>query len=106
MSEAHSAEEVQKHVRMYMYIFGTLLVMTAATVAVSYLNLSIVPALVVALVVATFKGTLVARYFMHLSGEKPIIFQFLILTAVFLVFMFILFIWALSDQRGVASYVS
>jgi cytochrome c oxidase subunit IV len=106
MSEAHSAEEVQKHVRTYMYIFGTLLVMTVVTVAVSYLHLSIIPALAVALVVAIFKGTLVARYFMHLSGEKPIIFQFLILTAAFLVFMFILFIWALSDQQGVASYVS
>lgn len=103
MSETHSEADVQKHVRMYMYIFGTLLVLTTVTVAVSYLNLSIVPALVIALAVATVKGTLVARYFMHLSEEKPIIFQFLIMTAVTLAIMFVLFIWALSDQQGVSS---
>lgn len=101
MSESLTAEEVQKHVRTYLYIFGALLVMTAATVAVSYLHLSIVPALIVALAIAFFKGGLVARYFMHLSGEKPIVFKFLILTVVIVVFMFILFIWALTDQQGV-----
>ncbi len=97
----HSAEEVRKHVRTYLFIFGTLLVLTVVTVAVSYLHLPIVPALIVALLIAFFKGGLVARHFMHLVGEKPLIFQFLILTVVFVVFMFILFIWALLDQQGV-----
>ena len=84
-----------------MFIFGTLLTLTVVTVAVSYLDLSIIPALIVALLIAFFKGGLVARHFMHLAGEKPLIFQFLILTVVFVIFMFILFIWALMDQEVV-----
>ncbi len=96
----HGVDEVKAHIRTYMFIFGGLLVLTVVTVAVSYLELSIVPALIVALLIAFFKGGMVARHFMHLAGEKPLIFQVLIMTVVCVIFMFILFIWALLDQEG------
>ena len=100
MAESPSIEDVRRHVRTYMAVFGGLLVMTFVTVAVGYLHLSIVPALIVALVIATAKGALVARYFMHLISEKRLIFYVLILTGVFLIAMFILFIAAFLDQQG------
>ena len=98
MSDLHSAEEINKHVRGYMIVFGSLAALTIVTVAVSYLDLSIWPALILALVIATFKGGLVARYFMHLKDEQKIIFYILILTIPLLIIMFILFVWAYNDQ--------
>ena len=55
-----------------------------------------------ALIIACIKGALVAGYFMHLISEKKVIAWVLIVTVVFLVCMFILFISALSDQENVS----
>ncbi len=103
MADSHSMEEIQKHVRVYMYVFGTLMVLTVVTVAVAYLHLNIWPALIVALVIASIKAGLVAGYFMHLIGEKKLIMYILALTGTFLVIMFILFISAYHDQVGRAA---
>ena len=62
-------------------VFGTLLVLTLVTVGVSYLNLPEVETVVVALAIATFKASLVAMFFMHLKGEKPMVTWPLALTA-------------------------
>ncbi|MBO6573888.1 MAG: cytochrome C oxidase subunit IV family protein [Rhodothermales bacterium] len=98
MSEAHSVEEIRKHVRTYMIVFGALLVLTVVTVAVAYIDLSIGPALALALFIASIKGGLVAAYFMHLIDEKKLIFWILGVTFAFLIFMFILFVSAYNDQ--------
>ena len=83
---AESAVEIQKHVRVYLMVFASLAVLTALTVAVSYLHLSSVhAAILVALVIATVKGSLVAGYFMHLISEERIIYWVLVLTVVFFV---------------------
>jgi len=82
MDSAHS-EDIQKHVRKYVVVFVALLALTLVTVAVSYLDLSKTGAIVVALIIATVKGSLVATYFMHLISEKRMIYMSLILTAVF-----------------------
>ncbi len=87
--EAAHAEDIKKHVRKYIMVFVALLGLTVVTVAVSYLNLSVVPAVIVALIVAAVKGTLVASYFMHLISEKKVIYFTLILT----VFFFIVLMW-------------
>lgn len=100
MSGTSNVEDVQKHVRVYMMVFGALAVLTIVTVAVAYLDLSIIPALIVALTIATVKASLVAAYFMHLISEKKLIFSFLVLTFVFLLAMFILFISSYHDQSG------
>jgi len=100
MGEHHSAEEISKHVRSYMIVFGSLAVLTIVTVAVSYLHLSIWPALILALVIATFKGGLVASFFMHLKEERKIIYYVLVLTIPLLIIMFILFVWAYHGHDG------
>ncbi len=82
MSSDHAAD-IKKHVRTYIIVFVSLMVLTVVTVAISYLHLSVVPAIVVALIIATIKGSLVASYFMHLISEKKMIYWALILTVVF-----------------------
>jgi|AP45_3_1055517.scaffolds.fasta_scaffold161336_1 cytochrome c oxidase subunit 4 len=101
MSESHSPEDIKKHVRTYLVVFGSLAVLTIVTVAVGYMELSIWPALIVALAIATLKSGLVAAHFMHLITEQKMILHLLILTFVFLGIMFILFISAYNDQEGV-----
>ena len=98
MADTHSVEEVQKHVRTYLIVFGALLVLTVVTVAVAYIDLSIGPALALALFIASIKAGLVAAYFMHLIGEKKLIYWILVMTFVFLIAMFILFVSAYNDQ--------
>lgn len=84
--EAVNVEEFKKHhVRKYIIVFTSLLGLTLVTVAVSYLNLGVVAAIIVALIIATIKGSLVAGYFMHLISEKKMIYMMLILTVVFFV---------------------
>jgi cytochrome c oxidase subunit IV len=81
-----TADEVKKHVKTYYLIFGALLFLTVVTVGVSYLHLPIAGAVILALIVATIKGSLVCLFFMHLSNEKRIIYWTLLVTAVMFFF--------------------
>lgn len=85
-----SPEEIRKHVKVYLLVFLSLAFLTFVTVAVSYLRLPIHYAIVVALVIAAIKGSLVAAYFMHLISEKKVIYWVLILTVVFFVVLLLL----------------
>ena len=67
-STSHGAHDIRAHVRTYLMIFGTLMVLTIVTVAVSYLHLPHTEAVIVALAIATTKASLVAMFFMHLKG--------------------------------------
>lgn len=87
---AMSAEDVKKHVRVYVNVFVALAALTVVTVAVSYLHLNIVAAIAVAMFVACIKGALVACYFMHLIDERRIIYATLALCAVFFVALMML----------------
>jgi len=75
------------HVGRYLAVFGALMVLTGLTVGVSYLHLTWLTAIIVALIIASVKGGLVAAYFMHLVGEHKVVFMVLALTLVFLVVM-------------------
>lgn len=86
----HSAEEVKKHVKVYIAVFVALAFLTLVTVAVSYLHLPLFQAVAVALFIATIKGSLVACFFMHLISEKQIIFSVLLLTVVFFIALMLL----------------
>ena len=77
------AVDIDRHVRIYITVFVTLMVLTIVTVTVSRFHLPLPVAVSVALIVATIKGSLVACYFMHLISEKKLIFAVLALTAVF-----------------------
>jgi cytochrome c oxidase subunit IV len=96
--ELTHAEDIKKHVRVYVTVFVALLALTIVTVTISYFNLSVVPAIVVALIIASIKGSLVASYFMHLISEKKLIFAALILTAVFFLTLIFIPILAMSDR--------
>ena len=88
-----TADEIKKHVKGYYMVFGALLILTVVTVAVSYLHLSIGAAVLVALAVASTKGTLVALYFMHLISEQKIIYWTLALTSVLFVFLMMISVY-------------
>src|SRR5678816_2095725 len=73
--------DVAAQVRGYLMVFGTLLVLTLITVGVSYLDLPEFETVIVALTIATVKASLVAMFFMHLKGERPMVMWPLALTA-------------------------
>lgn len=88
---AESAEEIRKHVRVYILVFAALAVLTVVTVAVSYLHIeSVAVTVLIALFIASIKGGLVAGYFMHLVSEKQIIYWVLAVTVAFFVLLMLL----------------
>ena len=58
-------------VKLYLAIFVTLMVLTAVTVAVAYVNLGELNK-VVALGIASFKATLVVLFFMHVKHASSL----------------------------------
>ena len=90
--------DIKAHVALYYKVFGSLMVLTLITVAVSYLHLPHGPAVALALAIATLKASLVAMFFMHLKGERPIIFWSLSLTAAFFFLLFALPMWTEGDH--------
>lgn len=95
MAHTHDAETIRKETRTYIKVFLALAVLTVLTVAVSYFEMSPFLTVAVALLIATFKGSLVAGFFMHLFHEKKAIYWILLLTVVF--FLVLLFYPTLSE---------
>ena len=104
MAEEMTMEDIRKHVKVYLLVFASLAVLTVVTVAVSYLSIPFVPALLIALVIATVKASLVGLYFMHLVSEKHVILWVLLVSGIFLIAMFALFIGAHADQEALATF--
>lgn len=98
---AHDAESIRREVKTYIGVFIALAVLTVLTVAVSYFHMPVVLAIVVGLAIATFKGTLVAAFFMHLKSEKKVIYWVLLLTVIFWAALMILPIAWQWDLRNV-----
>jgi cytochrome c oxidase subunit 4 len=69
---------------IYVAVWAGLLVLTAATVAVSYLELGLLN-VVVALLIASAKASLVALFFMHLKFENRLVWTFALVPIFFLV---------------------
>ncbi len=85
----HYAHDVSKHVRGYLIVGGTLIVCTALTVFLSYVNFGSQKAnIAVAMLLAAFKAGLVAYIFMHLSAEKKLIYRVLVFTGIFVFALF------------------
>ncbi len=93
----HGSEQVDKHVRIYKKVFFTLVILTVVTVACSYLNVSIWLGVLIALAVATVKGSLVAAFFMHLAWERKMILAILVLSAFFVAAMMTLILGHYAD---------
>ena len=102
MKDMANSHDVQKSIRNYLIVFAALTLLTVLTVAVAYLDLPIVPAIIIALVIATVKGSLVVGYFMHLISEKKVIIYFMILTVVFFLVLIIFTYISFLDQEGVS----
>ena len=96
MSEVH-AVDIDKHVKVYILVFVSLMALTLVTVAVSYLHLPVAAAIGVALIIASVKGSLVACYFMHLISERKLIYAVLALTVVFFLFLLLIPYATVSD---------
>lgn len=79
----NSPEYIAREKRRYLLVFGTLAILTVITVAVSYLKVSHTMAIVIALIIASIKASLVAAFFMHLISERRFIYAVLGLTAFF-----------------------
>jgi caa(3)-type oxidase subunit IV len=85
-------------VRGYIAVFGVLLMLTLVTVAVSYLDLPVMPTILVGLSIASVKAALVAMFFMHLKGERPMVYWPLALTGVLVVGLFASILWSEGDH--------
>jgi len=94
------AADLKKHVRAYILVFVALMALTLITVAVSYLHLPVHQAIMVALLIATVKGSLVASYFMHLISEKKLILWVMVLTVVFFIVLLLFPTFTATDRIG------
>ena len=100
MSEA-KAHDAKKEVRTYLFVFVSLAVLTWVTVWVASIEFTVAMGVFVALIIATFKGSLVASFFMHLLHEKKWVLYTLVLTMFFFIVLIGLPLFALMDQQGV-----
>jgi cytochrome c oxidase subunit 4 len=92
------AEPQPVHVGPYLAVFGALMVLTIVTVAVSYLNLSVASGVLLAIAIASVKASLVAMFFMHLKGERAMVYWPLSLTMFLFVGLLVSVLWSEADH--------
>ena len=92
MSESHTGGHITP-LRTYLGVGAALLVLTVVTVAISYVHLGPFN-LVVAMLVASLKGSLVVLFFMHLLHENKL---YMVVFIASLVFLSILIIFVMFD---------
>lgn len=96
-----SPEAIRKSIKLYLVIGGALMVLTALTVAVSYVHFdSYALHIGVGILIACVKAALVAAIFMHLNHEKRLIYIFLGLSGVLFLALMGLFIFAYANIPG------
>ena len=95
--EGSHAVDIDKHVRIYITVFVSLMVLTLITVAVAYLHLPVGPAVGVALLIASIKGSLVMCYFMHLLSERKLIYYVLLSTVLLFLVLLLVPVITVSD---------
>ncbi|HEV7516220.1 MAG TPA: cytochrome C oxidase subunit IV family protein [Thermoanaerobaculia bacterium] len=94
-----SPEAIRRQTKLYIMVFAALMALTVITVAVSYLHLPPHLAILVALMIAGIKGSMVAAYFMHLISEKKAIYAILALTVAFFIVLMLMPSLSHWDQR-------
>lgn len=88
---------IKKHLKFYVGIFGALLILTVVTVAVSYVHLGTAGNITLALIIAAFKASLVAAFFMHLSSERQTIRRLMMAALFFFLVLVLLSLFAFFD---------
>lgn len=97
--DAHELEHIRSHVAFYWKIFGALLLFTLLTVGVAQIHFgSHANNFAVGLVIAAIKAGLVALFFMHLWGEKRLVYRILVFTVFFALGLFALSLLAYFDH--------
>jgi caa(3)-type oxidase subunit IV len=92
---SHDPHHHEMHLGLYWGIGGVLVFFTVFTVFLSYVNFDEwfgghSSNMVIGMIVATFKVSLVMAIFMHLKGEKSTVWRFLYFTFFFLLGLFLL----------------
>jgi caa(3)-type oxidase subunit IV len=77
------ADHERPNIKLYVGVFGALMVLTGLTVFVSKFHLPRPQAIALGLLIALTKASLVGAVFMHLYGEKKLIHKFLYVAAFF-----------------------
>ncbi len=98
--EHHEHEEHVLPLWVYFAVFGALMVLTAVTVGVSMLDLG-KPAIIVAMIVAIIKASLVSAYFMHLKYDAGFNSLIFIASLLFLAIFFVLTLLDLGSRGDV-----
>jgi cytochrome c oxidase subunit 4 len=78
--------------KTYVFVWLGLLLLTGLTVSAAGVNLGLLSILIV-LVIAGIKSTLILLYFMHLKYERGFLFTLIMPGAVFLLVLFIGFVF-------------
>lgn len=97
MSGHHHEDDQHHHEPTYgtpILVFIGLVALTCVTVSTTVLHLSHTAALLLAMVIASMKASLVTYFFMHIKYEKNYIGFFLGVPVVVLI---IIFVWTFSD---------
>ena len=98
MSDDH-AVDIDRHVKTYIIVFLSLMVLTVVTVAANFmLHLSVGATIALALFIASVKASLVACYFMHLISERKLIYWVLAFTVFNFLGMLLIPILTESDK--------
>ena len=96
-----NSKDIKKEINQYIRIFFALGVLTVITVAIAYIDVGKMwIAVLLAMIVASIKGTLVAGFFMLLFHEKKIIYLFLGITVVLLCSLFFITFGSIYNQVG------
>jgi caa(3)-type oxidase subunit IV len=92
---AEGVEQIEKYKRTFWKIGMWLCVFTVITVALAYVEFkSHSMNILIGMIIATFKASLVALIFMHLKDEKKLIYKVLFFTVILVIALFTLFIVA------------
>lgn len=87
----NSPEYLAKQSKLIWLIGGVLGLATIITVAVTYVDFGSHSAnIAVGILIAVIKASLVALIFMHLKGERGLIYKFLVFTVIFVIALFFL----------------
>jgi caa(3)-type oxidase subunit IV len=107
MSDDHdSPEAIAAAKKKYWAVFGVLLVGTIVTVLMYFVYFEKMwQTVTVALIIASFKAACVAAIFMHLWGEKKLVYQILYPTIFFVAGLFALTLWAYADPISMTTHV-
>lgn len=105
MADSHT--DIKKHVRAYVGVFVALAILTIATVAVAQVHFPGHGNVLVALLIAAAKASLVAAIFMHLKWERSAsIWWALAICAVFFLVLVLIPVMSTQDMPGTITHAT